>query len=128
MINNNILKIEVADTPFLLERGLMFREDLEEDSGMLFKFKKPQKLSFWGMNTYIPLDIAFITDKNKISKIMRIKPFCLSAVCSDEDCIYAVEANEGYFKKNGIGVGDEIEIDKDNNNFSIIKFKRRKNV
>lgn len=109
----NKLNIEIASSPSQWERGLMFRKSLEENSGMLFKFTKPQILKFWGLNTYIPLDIAFIDKDHKIVKISRIKPMSMNTVGSDCDCLMAVEANEGYFHKNGYKEGLTIKIDGD---------------
>jgi len=106
------LKIELADTPEKQERGLMFREALNEDCGMLFKFTKPQVLKFWGLNTYIPLDIAFVSPENKIIKIDRVKPFSLKTVGSDHDCLMAIEASDGFFKSKGIKVGEKVAIRK----------------
>lgn len=103
------LKIEIADTPFSREKGLMFRKKLPEDEGMLFQFDKPQKLKFWGLNTFIPLSIAFVSD-DKIKKIDSISPLSLKCVDSDDECSIAIEANHNFFDKNNIGVGSRIEI------------------
>ena len=113
LLNSNCLKVEIADTPSAHETGLMYRKKLDEDRGMLFVFNKPQKLSFWGQNTYIPLDIAFISDKNIITKISHISPFSTKPILSDENCNRALEANYGYFDKNKIKVGDSININND---------------
>jgi len=110
---NRQLKVEVADTPFKREKGLMFRKQLDEDSGMLFKFNRPQNLKFWGLNTFIPLSIAFVSDDNKIVKIDHISPLSLKCVASDANCSIAIEANTDFFDKNGIGVGSQIDIVKD---------------
>ena len=106
----SFLRIEIADTPHKQQQGLMFRKKLEDDAGMLFKFNNPQKLKFWGVNTYIPLDIAFISPNNTISKISHIKPLSNKIVYSDEDCHIAIEANLDYFKKNKIKIGDKIDL------------------
>lgn len=105
-----MLKVKIAADPYTQERGLMWVDDLPEDHGMLFDFKRPQKLSFWGMNTFIPLDIAFVDDNKCIIKIASIQPHSLSSVGSDKLCPYAIETNAGYFKQNGIKVGDTIEL------------------
>ena len=115
------LKIEIADNPILQERGLMFRKHLDKNAGMLFKFNKPAKLAFWGSNTYIPLDIAFISKDNKIVKLSKIKPLNLDTIGSDVDCLMALEVNDDFFKNNGIGVGDTINIEKDDMGFPILK-------
>lgn len=118
-----MLKVEIADTPHKLEKGLMFRKDLEDDSGMLFKFQSPQILRFWGMNTYIPLDIAFVTPEGKIAKIGVIKPFSLKGVTSETNCHLAVEANLGWFASQGIKVGDTVFIKKTEDG-AILKFQK----
>lgn len=108
-----MLWVNVADTPYKQEQGLMFVKDMSSDAGMLFKFPQPKKLSFWGLNTYIPLDVAFVNSKNKIVDIQEIKPFNMSAVSCDKECTIAIEANAGYFYDNGIKVGDVIEMKQD---------------
>jgi uncharacterized protein len=104
------LNVEIADTPYKHAQGLMFRRKLREDDGMLFKFKNPQNLKFWGVNTYIPLSIAFISADNTIEKISYISPNDSSIVESKVDCNRAIEANYDFFTKNKIKEGDKIEI------------------
>jgi hypothetical protein len=117
---NKQLKVEIADTPSLREQGLMFRNELEADSGMIFKFNRPQNLKFWGLNTYIPLSIAFVSQDNRITSIEQISPFSLKCVGSDVNCSIAIEANHDFFDKNGIGVGSSIDIIKDDKNDYVI--------
>jgi hypothetical protein len=105
-----VLNVEVARTSHQLQNGLMFRENLPSNSGMLFSFPKDDILSFWGMNTFIPLDIAFVNKSNTIDSIQRIKPHDLTSVKSDNGCRHAIEANEGWFSKNGICEGDFMEV------------------
>jgi hypothetical protein len=121
-MNKAQLKIEIADTDSSRNQGLMFREKLDDDSGMLFKFNKPQNLRFWGMNTYIPLSIAFISKNNKITNIEQISPFSLKCVESNTDCSIAIEANHDFFDKHNIGVGNSVDIIKDGiDNYVIFK-------
>jgi len=122
-----MLYVEIADTPDLWRQGLMFREHLPKNAGMLFKFDNPQVLKFWGMNTYIPLDIAFVDDAHKIIKIDRIKKMSFSGVSSDNKSIIAIEANDGFFRDNRIKVGDTIELKEDDGNFSVKFIKNEKN-
>jgi len=107
------VKIEIADTPSKQAQGLMFRKSMEDDAGMLFSFKTPQRLKFWGLNTYMHLDIAFISSDKKIEKICHISPLSEKVVASDKDCNYALEVNAGYFAKNNIRTGDSIELGDD---------------
>lgn len=106
---NKKIFVEVAKTPDRLSKGLMFRENLDPDSGMLFVFEKSMPLSFWGMNTYMPLDIAFIDEEGVIRDLKRIKKMDLSSVKSNCPCKYALEIKDGWFNENGFGIGDYIE-------------------
>lgn len=105
-----MLKLEIADTPTTQERGLMYRKAIPDDSGMVFIFNKPQKLHFWGANTYVPLDIAFISKDLTIKKISHIQKLNKNTVSSDQPCIMAIEVNHGYFSKNNINVGDRVVV------------------
>ena len=103
------ITIDIADTPDLLARGLMGVKTLPEDHGMLFKFPSMLQPSFWGKNTYIPLDIAFIRD-GRIVDIRQISPMSTRSIASNDICSMAIETNAGFFKKNNIDVGNEVEI------------------
>tara|TARA_Y100000310_G_C20682687_1_gene816933 strand:- start:1456 stop:1818 length:363 start_codon:yes stop_codon:yes gene_type:complete len=119
-----MLRVEIADTPIMLEKGLMFRTKLSEDRGMLFKFQKPKKLAFWGKNTFIPLDIAFIDKNNIIKEINHISKNSLSPIFSNHDCDMAIEANLGYFSVNKIHPGYKISLHKLSKDSGIISFHR----
>lgn len=108
------IRAEVADTPSKQERGLMFRTKIAENEGMIFLFKASSKLTFWGENTYVPLDIAFVSDENKIVEISSISPMSRRAVKSQKECKIAIEANFGFFKKNKIKVGDKVYFSEKN--------------
>ena len=105
--------VELADRPHLRERGFMFRDRLDDGSGMAFLFDHPQRLSFWGMNTLIPLDIAFVNSSGSIVSTGRIKPHDLTSVASAEPCTMAVELPDGWLSKNGFRVGDECHLNRD---------------
>jgi uncharacterized membrane protein (UPF0127 family) len=104
------LTIEVADTPAALAHGLMYRKDLPPDEGMLFKFPSTREANFWGKNTYIPLDIAFIDKDNRIMEIKEITPMSTRIVRSDGLCAMALETNAGFFDSNGVSVGQKIDL------------------
>ena len=118
-----MLWVEIAETPTKLAQGLMFRPKVPEDTGMLFMFHTPQKLRFWGRNTLVPLDIAFIDSNDKISKISRIKSMSDHVVMSEADCVMAIEANVGYFEVNKIKVGHKIEVKRMGKNACILFLK-----
>lgn len=109
-----MLYVEIAETPSQLHTGLMFRKSLGDNSGMLFKFSNPQILNFWGYNTLLPLDIAFVDQNHKIVKIDSIAPLSKKTISSDAKCLMAIEANAGFFEKNKIHIGDTVSVEKDN--------------
>lgn len=104
------LRIEMADTPTSLAYGLMHRTSLEDNEGMLFKFPSITEANFWGKNTYIPLDVAFVDSNNKITGIKQITPMSTKMVHSDGFCSMAIEANAGFFAKHNIKPGHQITI------------------
>lgn len=115
--NGKKIEVEVAQSFMERATGLMHRTELAKDSGMLFVFEGPQKLSFWMKNTYIPLAIAYIDDKKVIKEIHQMKPQnMLEKDQHTEDypsqclCQYALEVNPEWFKQNKIKVGDQIEF------------------
>lgn len=108
-----MIDIEIAEGPSKLAQGLMYRKSLDRDSGMLFKFPDITYASFWGQNTYIPLDIAFISG-DRIVDINQITPMSTKSIQSVHPCKFALEVNAGFLKDNEIGVGTKIEIDEKN--------------
>ncbi|MDY7114981.1 DUF192 domain-containing protein [Halomonas sp. SSL-5] len=107
-------RVEVADEPAERSRGLMGRERLAEDAGMLFLYaaEQPGGSGFWMYNTLIPLDIAFIDGAGRIVSTHTMEPCGSSAPA---DCAVtrpgvpyraALEVNAGTFAALGIGVGD----------------------
>ena len=68
------VRVEIADGLFEQQRGLMYRTALGEDRGMLFVYRREQPLSFWMKNTKIPLSIAYIDSKGRITDILDMKP------------------------------------------------------
>jgi uncharacterized membrane protein (UPF0127 family) len=119
-MKNKKLRVEIADTPSKQARGLMYRDSLGHDEGMLFKFDQPQNLSFWGVNTYIPLAIAFISPEKEIKKISYISPLSNKAITSEKDCDIAIEANYDFFSKNDIWVGEKVDIVKEDNTTFVV--------
>ena len=109
-IGKHTLTVEVVDTPEKRERGLMFRESLDADKGMLFIFEKEQRVAFWMKNTEIPLSLAYISKSGHIREIHDLEPLSLHAVQSTYSVLYALEVNRGYFSEKGIKVGDQIVL------------------
>ena len=102
------LDLEIPSTPEAFSAGLMFRESLGKDSGMLFVFKEAGEKSFHMTNTTIPLDIAFINEDGIIESIKELKPLDETHVFSDAKVLYAIEVNRGWFTENNVQVGDKV--------------------
>jgi len=99
------LLAEIADTSEERTRGLMFRDSLPEDRGMIFKFEAETSIGFWMKNTTIPLSIAFISSENVILDIQDMEPLSLVLHHASEPYTLAVEVNQGWFELNGVRVG-----------------------
>ena len=98
-INNMDFEIEIMRTQKQKAKGLMNRKKLAENAGMLFVYESDQKVSFWMKNTLIPLSIAFISKSGEIKEIHQMKPMSMKTVNSSNSVRYALEVNQGVFKK-----------------------------
>lgn len=102
-------EIEVAETPAARARGLMFREGLSDDHGMLFDFGHPQEVTMWMRNTFISLDILFIRSDGRISRIARNAQPLSDRVMESGGPVRAVlELRGGLTAERGIEPGDRI--------------------
>ena len=105
--------VEVADDDGERARGLMFRESLPEDAGMIFLFDAPQSSGFWMKDTLIPLSIAFFDGQGEIVRILDMQP-CRADPCEfyEPGVSYrgALEVNLGAFRRWGVEAGDRIEL------------------
>ena len=110
------LRIEIPQTPGEFKTGLMFRESLDTDSGMLFVFDRVAQQSFHMSHTTIPLDIAFIDEEGCIESIKELTPLRREPVYSNSPVLYALEVNRGWFAENEVKVGDQIIKDEINEN------------
>ena len=107
----SVVDIEVAQNNASRARGLMYREALPEDAGMLFIFEAEEIQSFWMRNTYIPLDMIFVNARKEIVTIhANTAPLKEWNYASTAPALYVVEVNAGYCRKRNIKVGDRIEF------------------
>jgi len=113
---NNVHKFKcvVVNTKKSRNKGLMFRKQkLKKDEGMLFDFKKPQQISLWMKNTFIPLDAIFIHENGKILDLKEnLKPKSKKSVSSNVDSKFVLEVNANTIQKNNIRIGDFINLKK----------------
>lgn len=105
------LRVEIAVTPEEQARGLMFRESLADDGGMLFPYDPPQAVSFWMKNTVIPLDIIFIRKGGAIARIAaETEPYSLEKVSSGEPIAAVLEIAGGRVAALGIAENDVVTL------------------
>ena len=108
-IEGKEFRVEVARTREERAKGLMHRESMDPDAGMLFVFPYDQKLSFWMKNTSIPLTVAYIGNDGIIKELHDLTPFSEEPVPSMRSARYALELNRGAYKSAGIEVGHHVE-------------------
>jgi uncharacterized membrane protein (UPF0127 family) len=105
--------VEVADDAEERSTGLMNRERLAPDAGMVFLFDEPLHTTFWMKDTLIPLSIAFWNERSAIVAILDMEP-CEAEPCPSYDpgteFEGALEVNQGFFEEHGVEVGDRIEL------------------
>ncbi|MBD3329954.1 hypothetical protein GF354_00315 [Candidatus Peregrinibacteria bacterium] len=112
-VNETCVNVELAQTEEERAEGLMFRENLPQDKGMLFIYESEQLSSFWMKNTLIPLDIIWIGED------MRIKNITSAAPCEVKNCPvypsihpakYVLEVNKGFSQKHNLDQGDKVSF------------------
>lgn len=115
-IGGKKLMVEIADTPAIQRRGLMFRDSLAKNNGMLFIYEYPKILTFWMKNTGIPLSIGFFDQDGVLLEIDDMKPYTLyPQTVSSKPAKYALEVNIGWFKQNDIAPGARLVINQSSN-------------
>lgn len=108
-IKSHEIRVEVANTEESMRKGLMFRDRLAEDSGMIFVYAQPGIQAMWMKNTRIPLSVAFADADGRILNIEDMEPLTEKSHSSKGSAAYALEMNRGWFSRRGIGKGDRIE-------------------
>ena len=116
-IGGKHFKVEIADTREKQALGLMFRDSMPADQGMLFIFKNEAPRSFWMKNTRISLDIMYFDKELKMVSLSADTPPCRVSRCpaypSKAPAKYVLELNAGTASELGVGVGDRLTVDLD---------------
>lgn len=102
------LKVEVAQKEEELQKGLMFREKMGANDGMLFVFGEPAYHAMWMKNTLIPLSVAFVDKEGTILNILDMEPQTLDSHQSAGPSVYAIETNKGWFAQKKVKAGDKV--------------------
>lgn len=102
--------VEVVDTPESRQQGLMFRQSLAKDAGMLFDFKTERETSFWMQNTFIPLDMIFIAADGVVKTVhVNARPHDTTSISSQVPVQFVLEIPGGRSVEIGLKPGDRIE-------------------
>lgn len=107
-IGLHVVRAEVADTPAARMRGLMHRQTLARNAGMVFVFDEDGIHCMWMKNTSIPLSVAFLDRGGEIINIADMQPHSERAHCAARPARYALEMNRGWFAERGIGPGAKV--------------------
>ena len=106
------IRVELAQKNHERERGLMYRESLDDDEGMLFLFEEQELRSFWMKNTYIPLDMFFIDEDLVVQGIVEnAEPLTTSSRRIDKPTRHVLELKGGAARKLGIAVGSTVSFE-----------------
>lgn len=104
----HVIHAEVAQTQEQQMIGMMQRRTMGANDGMLFVYDAPAPLCFWMRNTLIPLTIAFVGDDGRIVGLADMQPLDETSHCTPSPVRYALEMNQGWFKKRGLKKGDRL--------------------
>ena len=107
-VGKHPIRVEVVQKDEDLARGLMFREKLGKNDGMLFIFADPGYHSMWMMNTLIPLSVAFLDRDGVILNIEDMEPKTTDSHMAAGPAVYAVETNKGWFAERKLKPGDKV--------------------
>ena len=107
-IGVHLIKAEVASSDEERARGLMFRQRLGQNEGMVFRFPEPRQVCMWMKNTLLPLSVAFIDRDGKIINIEDMKPQTEDAHCGKRPARYALEMSQGWFRDRNIKPGTAV--------------------
>ncbi len=111
-IDGNELQLQLALNPFEQEKGLMHRDSLTEDHGMLFLYDQPEQRGFWMRNTRIPLDIGYFNSRGQLLEVYKLYPYDETTVPSkSRQVLIAVETNRGWYAAHGIKPGAQIDLE-----------------
>jgi uncharacterized protein len=104
----HLIKAEVAASDPERQQGLMFREKMASNAGMVFVFDRAGPQCMWMKNTLLPLSVAFIDAEGKIINIEDMQPQTLDNHCAAKPARYALEMNLGWFRQKNIKPGLKI--------------------
>lgn len=109
-IGSKTFKLEIANDAAEREKGLMRRDSMPADHGMIFVFPAEERLGFFMKNTRIPLDIIFLDANGVVVSIKQMRPYDVSTTYTDAPAKWAIELNQGQAAAAGVKVGDQLDV------------------
>jgi uncharacterized protein len=109
-IGGKTFTLEIANDAAEREKGLMRRDSMPADHGMIFVFATEERLGFFMKNTRIPLDIIFVNADGVVVSVKQMKPYDVSTTYTDAPAKWAIELNQGQAAAAGVKVGDQLTI------------------
>lgn len=109
-IGSKTYTLEIAAKSLDRSKGLMYRDSMPADHGMIFIFTRATDQSFWMHNCRIPLDILYLDAAGKVVSIHRMEPYVETGTRSKGPAQYAVELNAGEASASGVKEGDTLQI------------------
>jgi uncharacterized membrane protein (UPF0127 family) len=107
-VGSHPLKVEVAASDPEREKGLMYRQQLGRNDGMLFVFDEAAYHAMWMKNTLIPLSVAFVDREGVILNILDMEPQTLDSHQAAGPAVYAIETNKGWYAERKLKAGDRV--------------------
>ncbi|MBM3336495.1 MAG: DUF192 domain-containing protein [Betaproteobacteria bacterium] len=107
-IGVHLIRAEVAVSDEQRAQGLMFRDKMAANEGMVFRFPETRHICMWMKNTLLPLSVAFIDENGRIINIEDMQPKTLSAHCAKKPARFALEMNQGWFRQKNIRSGVQV--------------------
>ncbi|WP_260291891.1 DUF192 domain-containing protein [Sedimenticola hydrogenitrophicus] len=111
LVDNINARVEVAASPKARQRGLMYRESMGKDEGLLMIFPEPREVSLWMLNTRIPLDVGFFDDQGVLRAVVSMQPDGGKQLYhSPPRTLYALEMNRGWFARYALAPGAHLKL------------------
>jgi len=104
-----VIRAEVANTFETRARGLMYRESLGPNQGMLFVFPAVERHCMWMKNTPLPLSVAFIDERGEVVSVSEMAPHTETSHCAAKPARFALEMSKGWFAAKGVRAGSKIQ-------------------
>lgn len=110
-VGGQAVKVQLAALAAEQQKGLMFRQSMAEDEGMLFVFTAPQQQGFWMRNTTLPLDIGYFEPSGELKEIYPLHPLDERPVASRSRNIqFCLEMNQGWFQRHNVKPGAKLDL------------------